>query len=98
MDIIKISDYVSQCYSNEDGQKIFEVIKNRLELQETVQVSLEGFDIVSSSFVNSAFIQLLDNFSFDTIKSMITFIHSNKSINDLIKIRFQSESKLARKL
>ncbi len=96
MAIIKISDYVNQCYSNDDGQIIFELLKSKLESQETVQVSFEGFDIAASSFINSAFIQLLDNFSFETIKSMISFIHSNKSINDLIKLRFQSETKLLR--
>nr|WP_179959078.1 DUF4325 domain-containing protein [Streptococcus mutans] len=59
---------------------------------EEVRVSFEGVSYVSTSFVNSAFIHLLENFIFNTIKAKLSFIKSTIQINKLIKERFVFES------
>ena len=57
-------------------------------------VSFEGVSYVSTSFVNSAlaFINLLENFTFNTIKAKLSFIKSTIQINKLIKERFAFET------
>ncbi|MBF0182611.1 MAG: STAS-like domain-containing protein [Magnetococcales bacterium] len=65
------------------------MIKSHLDHDQAVQISFKGVDLVSSSFINTSLIALLDNYSFDTIRSKINFINTTRYINDLIKSRFQ---------
>lgn len=46
---------------------------------------------LNSSFVNSAFIELLNDYIFNFIKNNIRFVDSTKQINDIIKSRFAFE-------
>ena len=89
MVILKTSDYVKKCYDNGDGEAIFAKLKPLLisakKTQDKIAVSFQGFDFVTSSFVNSAFVQLLNHFDLDDITNHITIIDSNKSINHAIR-------------
>ncbi|MCB5015119.1 STAS-like domain-containing protein [Streptococcus mutans] len=68
------------------------LVEDTLRAGEEVMVSFEGVSDVSTSFVNSAFINLLENFTFKTIKAKLSFIKSTIQINKLIKERFTFES------
>ncbi len=92
MVIIKVKDYTENCYSNDDGQKIFQAIKSLLDKNEKVEIDFNGINIASSSFINSAFIDLLEYFTFDFIKSHLNFQNTSQKINELIKKRFKFES------
>ncbi|CAJ0781865.1 STAS-like domain-containing protein [Ralstonia chuxiongensis] len=89
--VIRTLDYVAHCYSNADGQVIFRLIINPIRQGEPVTVSFDGVDAVPSSFVNSAFIALLEQVSFDRIKDTLRFASSNRQINDMIRSRFAFE-------
>ncbi|WP_251941782.1 STAS-like domain-containing protein [Salinibacter ruber] len=89
--VIKVGDHVKRCYSNEDGREIREQIKPLLLGGREVTVSFEGFDSVTSSFVNSAFIELLSSLDFGEIKERLDFADSNRQINRTIKRRFSFE-------
>ncbi|PLT16262.1 MULTISPECIES: STAS-like domain-containing protein [Ralstonia] len=89
--VIRALDYVKQCYSNADGQVIFRLIVDPIQQGESVTVSFDGVDAVPSSFVNSAFIALLEKVSFDRIKATLRFEGSNRQINDMIRSRFAFE-------
>lgn len=89
---IVVKDYLDHCYTNQDGEIIYGLVIDEIQKGNTVAVSFEGMDSVSSSFVNSAFIELLDNFDFGFIKEKLTFIDSSKNINDIIKRRFSFET------
>jgi hypothetical protein len=58
---------------------------------EDVTVSFEGFDSVTSSFVNSAFIALLDSLDFDQVRARLQFADSKRQINEMIRSRFAFE-------
>lgn len=75
----------------EDGRAIALLIEAAFRKNETVRLSLAGVDGLPTSFVNGAFISLLDEFDFDFIRDHLTIVDSNKSINDMIKRRFQFE-------
>lgn len=91
--VIKIKDYSDNCYTNADGGVVFLLLKDLLSENNNITVSFEGIQNLSSSFVNSALIQLLDYFEFDYIKNHLSFIKTTKVINDLIIKRFNFEVK-----
>lgn len=79
--------------NNNSGEILFEKIKGCFNNQESVIVSFQGISEVSSSFVNSAFINLLDEYDFEYIKNNLKFTSTTKQINLLIKDRFAFEVK-----
>ena len=89
--VIKPLDFLKHCYTNEDGAEVYGRIAPALKAGQNVVVSFEGIDAVPSSFVNSAFIELLHDLSFAQIKQQLSFIHSNKTIKLMIKSRFEFE-------
>ncbi|MGE4471058.1 MAG: STAS-like domain-containing protein [Desulfovibrio sp.] len=89
MGTIKITDHLNRWLTNEDGAVIFEQIRPYLEKDEPVVVSFEGVSSVPTSFVNSAFLELLVSFPFSKIKEKLTFVHTNRQINAIINKRFQ---------
>lgn len=91
--VIRVLNIVEHCYSDADGEKVYKVIVNYIKRQEPVVVSFEGVDVVPSSFVNAAFITLLDNFSFETIKKLLSFVNTTSQTNEMIKNRFLFEVK-----
>ncbi|EKH5106710.1 STAS-like domain-containing protein, partial [Enterococcus faecalis] len=58
---------------------------------QSVELSFENIDSVNTSFVNSAFIKLLDLYSFEMIRTNLTFVNTNRQINNLIRNRFKFE-------
>jgi len=96
--VIRVLDHISQCYSNSDGDIIRGKILENLRSEKPFVVSFENVDSVSSSFINSALIDLLESYSFDVIKQKISFSNSSRSINDLIKKRFAFEVNERKKL
>ena len=88
---ITIKEYTNQCYTNHDGDIIHDLIVDEFQKGEKVKVSFEGMDSVSTSFVNSAFITVLEKYGFEKIKSNLGFVNSTKAINDAIRKRFQFE-------
>ncbi|MHC8516966.1 STAS-like domain-containing protein [Sporosarcina sp. ITBMC105] len=91
--VINVLDHVERCYSNEDGKVILDVLKVALRRGETVVLSFKGVNSLTSSFTNTALIELMNTFGFDYIKNHLRFINTNKYINDMIKERFEFESK-----
>lgn len=87
---ITIKDHVPHCFNNNDGQIVLNLIMPHLQQAEPVEVSFEGVYSATSSFVNSAFIDLLEHFDFEQIKRLLSITHSNAHINGLIKQRFAS--------
>lgn len=90
---IRIKDLVDQVYSNYDGMVIYNELKNQLENSNKVTVSFDEIGALNSSFVNSAFIELLNDYDFQFIKNNIQFVDSTKQINEMIKSRFAFEIK-----
>lgn len=91
MGLVKILKYVDQCYSNEDGHVIYQEINNQLSDGKNVTISFDDVDVVTSSFVNSALIELLENYTFEFIKTNVKFTNTSKQINNIINQRFKFE-------
>jgi len=96
--LLRIIDHVNQCYSNGDGETIQNLLLKHFKDGEKVVISFQEIDSASSSFINSAFIELLERHDFDFIKSHLGFTDTSKSINDTIKGRFSFEVNNRKKL
>ncbi|MFI2132926.1 STAS-like domain-containing protein [Lysinibacillus fusiformis] len=86
--VIEILDHVERCYSNDDGNVIFLLINKAFNQGEHVTVSFSGVNSITSSFTNSAFIELIKEYDISYVKQHLSFVNSNKSINTMIKDRF----------
>lgn len=88
---IRIKDLIDQVYSNDDGTVIYNELKKQLANDNKVTVSFDEIGALNSSFVNSAFIELLNDYDFQFIKKNIRFADTTKQINEMIKSRFAFE-------
>jgi hypothetical protein len=89
--VVRALDHVRHCYTQADGQKIYETILPLLNKGERVDLSFEGVETVPSSFINTALIRLLDTVPFEKIKENLKFSNTTKQINEMIKTRFNFE-------
>lgn len=86
--VIRILDHVRTASTYEDGEVIFRLIRDPIVNGEPVTVSFDGVLAVPSSFVNSAFVRLVESIPMDRIRQCLRFADSTKAINDLIRGRF----------
>lgn len=98
MGLLKVLDYVDRCYTNADGEAIKNIILRDIRKGDKVVLSFKGVDSVSSSFLNTAFIDLLDIYTFEQVKNFIVFTDTSKPINEAIKRRFAFEVTERKKL
>ncbi len=85
---VMIKDLTGACNTNEDGQIIKEEI---LKYDDSVTISFKNINNVTSSFVNSLFIELMTDKGLDFIKQNIIIKDSNTQINGLIRERLSFE-------
>lgn len=89
--VIRALDYVRQCYTQQDGTIVHNVILPILKKGTSVELSFDGVDVVPSSFVNTALIALLEVLPFDIIKANLKFVNTTNQINEMIRTRFDFE-------
>ncbi|MGM0173705.1 STAS-like domain-containing protein [Enterococcus sp. DIV0800] len=89
---IEVKTRIITYSTNNDGKKLYILIDEALKNGNDVNVSFKGIDGLSSSFINSAFIELLNDYDFEYIKKKLIFSNSNKQINSLILSRFKFET------
>ena len=70
--------------TNAQGDLVFPILHDALK-NGPVTLSFAGIDTVTTSFVNSCLIPLLDHFPFSQIKSDLRVTDSSKQINDVIR-------------
>jgi hypothetical protein len=91
--VIRILDVVSGADTADQGDRAFNLLHKALSKKNTeVTVSFDGVKTATSSFVNVAFVQLLDSFSFSDIKARLRVVDSTRQINDMIKSRMEREA------
>ncbi len=94
--VILISDHVSGCNTNQEGDVIYDMIAPKIINGHTVTLSFKGITSVSTSFLNTAIAPLLENVSFDQIKKFLKVVDSTKFINSMIVKRLNDEVSLIR--
>jgi hypothetical protein len=90
--VIVALEHVPQCYTWEDGAVIAKLIRSGFAHGEDVVVSFKGVENVPSSFVNGAFVSLLDDYDVSYLRSHLSIVDSNSAINEMIRRRIVFES------
>ena len=93
--VIRIADIVPGADTADQGNRLFEILQQALRGPGTVTISFDGIQTATSSFVNTAFVALLDDFSYEDLRSRIRVINSTRQINDMIKTRLKRSSSVA---
>lgn len=88
---IKLTDVIDDYLTNDDGLVVYKLIRSNFKKENKVTISFLGIAGLNTSFINSAFIKLLEDYDFSYIRNNLGFIDSNKQINQLIKNRFSFE-------
>lgn len=92
--VIVVRDFVSSCHTNHEGEIIFNQIAQSIFNGRCVTISFKGISSVTTSFLNSALIPLLDRVKFDQLKSQLRIVDSSRTINDSIVRRFKQETEV----
>jgi hypothetical protein len=93
--VVKVLDIVEACDTNPQGDRVRSAILDQLAKYDIVHLDFSGVTNVTSSFVNSALIELLPKLGIQSVKSRVAIKHVNRQIANMIKDRFTSEEKTA---
>ena len=83
--VVVVKNLVPACDTFDQGEILRLAVLKQMENDEKVSVSFEGISYVTSSFVNAAFVGLLNDLDIEQIKTRMSVIRSHRQINDLVK-------------
>jgi len=88
--VIYVKKFVTSCDTNSQGDQLRNKIINHLKKNNKVTVNFSGINNVTTSFINSALISLIDDYDLLTIKERVIIKKVNRQVGDLIRKRFTS--------
>ena len=85
MGSISVLNLVPDCYTWESGDRLHKALHEHLSADRRVVLSFDGVEDVPSSFVNAAFVPLVESFGLPYVKKHLSVVQSTQQINELIK-------------
>ena len=85
-----LKDLVKDTYTNASGASLAIQLRDCFSKDKGVQVSLKDSTPISSSFFNSSFGELIEEFGFDTIKRQLKLIDVSTSQGKLLRMYFDA--------
>lgn len=94
--VVRVRDIADSADTADQGVAILNVLSKALASnQDQIIISFEGVQTATSSFVNSAFLPLLEKYALHELKRRIRVIESTRQINDMIKNRLNQAALLS---
>ncbi|MBK5923541.1 hypothetical protein CCR90_07045 [Rhodovulum sulfidophilum] len=91
--VIFVNGVVPSCDTAQQGYAVFKVLSNALSHSDKpIRVDFAHIPNVTSSFVNTAFIPLLDALPFDEIKRRVVVVGANRQIANMLRTRMSAHS------
>jgi len=90
--VVDVLSLVPHCYTYEDGEQVADVVRPALRAGKDIALSFRGVRGVPSSFVNAAFVSLLDEFPAMTVRRHVRVVNSSSQINTMIRDRMTAEA------
>jgi uncharacterized protein DUF4325 len=87
--MIRMVDIAPGANTADEGSRLFEILDRALRTPGTVTISFDGIQTATPSFVSTAFVALLDDFSYEDLTSRLRVTNSTRQINDMIKTRLE---------
>ncbi len=94
--MIKLKDIVSDTYSNAEGYSLYLTLRPYFDNKNKILLSLEEVSAFSTSFLNSSFGQLIEDFGIDTFKSILKLSNLTKVNAEMVRNYVNSFSTLVR--
>jgi hypothetical protein len=85
--VVKVRDIVDACDTSTQGHAVFDQIASNLKAGRDTVLDFNGMHGMTSSFVNCAFIPLLDFLPFDRIKQQLSLVGANRQIMNMLRDR-----------
>lgn len=85
--VVKVKNLVVGCDTNDQGAAVYSVVADKLRKDAAIVLDFSGITNVTSSFVNSSFVQLADDFGVDVVKSCVTLRGVNGQIGRMLQDR-----------
>lgn len=94
---VKVAEYLSPLQTHEDGSKVLHLLKTHLLKRQTVELDFSEVDSVTSSFVNTSIVLLLQDFDFVYVKQFLKITKTNSQINRMISYCLETAIQKAEK-
>ncbi|WP_028955723.1 STAS-like domain-containing protein [Sulfitobacter sp. 20_GPM-1509m] len=89
MVVVHVKSIVDACDTPTQGKTVFSRILGSLKAGEEVEIDFLGVFGMTSSFMNCAFIPLLDTLPFEQIKRQMKVVHANRQIVNMLRERMK---------
>lgn len=87
--VIQIHDLVPGADTAQQGDIVYPHLLAAMATGKPFAVSFDHVQSATSSFVNAAFVRLLQTYTFSTIKQQMRVTKSTRQINDMIRARLE---------
>lgn len=87
--VIQVHDLVAGADTADQGNIVFSYLHAAMKTGAPFVVSFDRIQTATSSFVNAAFVRLLNDFSFGDIKKQMRVVDSTRQINQMIRTRLE---------
>ncbi|WP_076448113.1 STAS-like domain-containing protein [Roseivivax lentus] len=94
--VIVVKQIVSSCDTSSQGAEVYSKLRDSLRMNVAFTVDFIDIPNVTSSFVNTAFVPLLTEFSFSEVKARMSVINANRQVASMLRDRMLKESKRMR--
>src|SRR5688500_17902153 len=83
--VVRALDYVPHCYSSDDSAVVACGLRDAFARHGAATLSFDGVADVTSSFINSAIVSLLDTYSADWLKAHLRMVGATSQIGDMVR-------------
>ncbi|MEX2568461.1 MAG: STAS-like domain-containing protein [Cyclobacteriaceae bacterium] len=87
---IKLTDIVSDTYTNSSGYTLKMVLKDLLRQKEPIELSFKGASAPSSSFLNSSFGTLIDDMGLNNFLDLVKPVEVTRTQAQMLKHYIQA--------
>ena len=88
--VILIQNIVDGCDTNAQGARVRTIIDEHLRDGSSIALDFSGIFNVTSSFVNTAFVDFIDEHGFDQFKKTVSLKNVNRQISSMVTSRVKS--------
>ncbi len=82
-----VIELVPACDTNEQGIVVYNYVMKQISLGGSVTLDFTGVPNVTTSFVNSAFVNLLDIIGYQDLKARLRLVGVNRQIGKMVQGR-----------
>lgn len=85
--VICVKNVVDGCDTNEQGIVVYRRMRSELGSGRFIVLDFSGVSNVTSSFVNSAIVQLIDDLGYDFVRNFVAIKGVNRQIGMMLRDR-----------